>query len=119
MNTRSIGSRKEEAAAEYIIKHGGRIEDRNFRSRMGEIDIVARDAGAVCFVEVKYRKNAAKGYPAEAVGIRKQMTICRTADYYRMKKHLPDNISYRFDVISIIGERIIWYKNAFPYIPYS
>ena len=117
MNTRSVGTRKEDAAAEYIIKHGGRIRDRNFRSRMGEIDIIADDEGAICFVEVKFRSSAAKGHPAEAVGAKKQFTICRTADYYRMKHHLPDDISYRFDVISMTGDDITWYKNAFEYIP--
>ncbi len=117
MNTRSVGSRKEEAAAEYITKQGGRIIERNFRSRMGEIDIVAEDEGAICFVEVKYRRSAAKGYPTEAVGIKKQLTISRTSDYYRMKHHLSENMSYRFDVISITGEDITWYKNAFQYIP--
>ncbi|MBQ7583024.1 MAG: YraN family protein [Lachnospiraceae bacterium] len=117
MNTRSTGSRKEAAAAEYIIEHGGRIRERNFRSRMGEIDIVAHDEGAICFVEVKYRRNSAAGHPAEAVGIKKQLTICRTADYYRMKHHLSENIPYRFDVISITGDEITWYKNAFQYIP--
>ena len=117
MNTRSIGTKKEDAAAEYITRNGGRVTDRNFRSRMGEIDIVARDEGAVCFIEVKYRKTDAKGHPAEAVGARKQFTICRTADYYRMTHGLPEDIPYRFDVISITGAEITWYKNAFMYIP--
>ena len=117
MNTRSVGSRKEETAAGYIQKQGGSIIERNFRSRMGEIDIVARDHGAICFVEGKYRRSTAKGHPTEAVGIKKQLTICRTADYYRMKHRLSENLSYRFDVIAITGEEIIWYKNAFQYIP--
>ena len=116
MNTRSIGTKKEDAAARYIQENGGRVTDRNFRSRMGEIDIVARDEGAVCFIEVKYRKTGAKGHPAEAVDSRKQYTICRTADYYRMVRHLPEDIPYRFDVISIMGDEITWYKNAFMYI---
>ncbi len=117
MNTRGIGSGKEDVAADYIRSNGGRITDRNFRSRMGEIDIVARDEDTVCFVEVKYRKSSAGGHPAEAVGPKKQFTICRTADYYRMKHHLPEDIPYRFDVIGIIGNEITWYKNAFEYIP--
>ena len=50
MNTRGIGSGKEDVAADYIRSNGGRITDRNFRSRMGEIDIVARDEDTVCFV---------------------------------------------------------------------
>jgi putative endonuclease len=84
---------------------------------MGEIDIIASDEGAICFVEVKYRKSSKAGYPAEAVNSKKQYTISRTADHYRMKNHLSENIQYRFDVISMIGDEITWYKNAFQYIP--
>ncbi|MBQ9359429.1 MAG: YraN family protein [Lachnospiraceae bacterium] len=116
MNTRKVGTEKEDRAAVFIESHGGRVTERNFRSRMGEIDLIARDSGSICFIEVKYRKNAANGHPAEAVGTKKQFTISRVADYYRMKKHLPDDIPYRFDVIGIIGDEITWYKNAFQYI---
>ena len=116
MNTRKVGTEKEDRAAAFIESHGGQVTERNFRSRMGEIDLIARDGEAVCFIEVKYRKNAAAGYPAEAVGAKKQFTICRVADFYRMKKQLPDDIPYRFDVIGIIGNEIKWYKNAFQYV---
>ena len=117
MNTRSVGTQKEDAAAEYIEDHGGKIKCRNFRSRMGEIDIIAADEDTICFVEVKYRKSSRAGHPAEAVNARKQFIISRTADYYRMKHALPEDIPYRFDVISMIGDEISWYKNAFQYIP--
>ncbi|MCR5773863.1 MAG: YraN family protein [Lachnospiraceae bacterium] len=116
MNKRKIGSRKEELAASYIEAHGGRVIDRNYRSRMGEIDLIANDDGTTCFIEVKYRSDIRKGYPAEAVDGRKQFTICRTSDHYRMKKGLSEDIPYRFDVISIVGSEITWYKNAFQYI---
>lgn len=43
----------------------------NYRNRKGEIDIVARDGDYLCFVEVKYRKDAAAGDPLEAVGLAK------------------------------------------------
>ncbi len=119
MDTRKVGRVKEDAASEFLLRQGAGILFRNFRSRMGEIDIIASDHGTLCFIEVKYRKSVKKGYPAEAVGVRKQVTICRTADYYRMKMSLPEDLSYRFDVISIMGEEITWYKNAFSYIPYS
>lgn len=116
MNKRQVGSEKEDRAVSYIRSEGAVVIERNFRSRMGEIDLIARDHGTICFIEVKYRKSIAKGHPTEAVGAKKQFTICRTADYYRMVKHLPDDIAYRFDVISMIGDDIYWYKNAFSYI---
>ena len=83
---------------------------------MGEIDLVADDEGAVCFIEVKYRSSFSRGYPGEAVGKKKQFTICRVSDYYRMKHHMPEDIPYRFDVISIAKDEIIWHKNAFEYL---
>ncbi len=116
MNRRGIGDKYEEMAAGYIRAHGARILERNYRSRMGEIDIIANDAGTICFVEVKYRKDGASGDPTEAVGERKQFTICRVADHYRMVRRLPEDIPYRFDVAAIKGEEIYWYKNAFSYI---
>lgn len=118
MDTRKVGRAKEEAAAGFLKEQGAKILFRNFRSRMGEIDIIASDHGICCFIEVKYRRSVSKGYPAEAVGIRKQMTICRVADYYRMKMALPEDMAYRFDVISITGADIVWHKDAFSYIPY-
>ncbi|MBQ9607187.1 MAG: YraN family protein [Lachnospiraceae bacterium] len=116
MNTRKLGTEKEDRAAAYIESHGGKVTERNFRSRMGEIDLIARDSGTICFIEVKYRSGEAKGHPLEAVGTKKQFTICRVSDYYRMKHHLPEDIPYRFDVVSIIGNEITWHKNAFQYI---
>ncbi|MBQ5535034.1 MAG: YraN family protein, partial [Lachnospiraceae bacterium] len=91
MNRRKTGSVYEDKAADLIVREGGRILDRNYRNRMGEVDIVADDAGTICFVEVKYRKNDSRGTPAEAVGIRKQFTICRVADHYRMAKRLSED----------------------------
>ncbi len=117
MNKRKTGSEKEDRAAAYIISSGGRIIERNYSTRMGEIDLIAHDAGAICFIEVKYRKTVRAGYPAEAVDQRKQFKICRVSDHFRMMKRLRDDIPYRFDVVSIIGDEITWYKNAFEYIP--
>ena len=116
MNRRKLGGEKENRAAAFIEGQGGRIIERNFRSRMGEIDLIARDEGAVCFIEVKYRSSFSRGYPGVAVGKKKQFTICRVSDYYRMKHHMPEDIPYRFDVISITKDEIIWHKNAFEYL---
>ena len=115
-NKRALGAAYEQKAADYLAKRGVTILERNFRSRGGEIDIVAKDGNAVIFVEVKYRQDLAAGHPAEAVTYSKQRTICRTADFYRMKNGLSEDRPYRFDVIAILGDQIIWYRNAFEYI---
>lgn len=124
MNKREIGANKEEMACRYLERAGLKILDRNFRSRFGEIDIVALDkdmdtqhpASVIVFVEVKYRKNTASGNPWEAVYYKKQRTICKVADYYRIKHGGLKGYCFRFDVISILADEITWYKNAFEYI---
>ena len=114
-NTRAEGNKGEDEACTFLEGNGCRILERNFRSRRGEIDIIAEDEGTMVFVEVKYRKSTGSGQPYEAVTGSKQRTICHTADFYRMKKGLYENRPYRFDVISILGEKITWYRNAFEY----
>ena len=61
-----MGSRYEKEAADYLRRQGYEILVMNYRNRKGEIDIVARDGDYLCFVEVKYRKDAAAGDPLEA-----------------------------------------------------
>ncbi len=116
-DTRKKGNDGEDTACRFLEDKGCRIIERNFRSRRGEIDIVLDDAGTTVFTEVKYRSGISSGRPYEAVTRSKQITICRTADYYIMKKGLPEEIPYRFDVVSILENDVTWFKNAFEYIP--
>lgn len=116
MNTRASGTEYENIAADYLSNNGYTIIDRNFRCKIGEIDIIARDGSYLVFVEVKYRKSSEKGDPTLAVDYRKQRKISRTADYYLMKNKLNADTSVRFDVVSILGSDICLYKNAFQYI---
>ena len=66
-NRRQIGTEEEALAAEFLEGRGYRIVERNFRCRLGEIDLIARDGSVLVFIEVKYRKTGAYGDPAEAV----------------------------------------------------
>lgn len=116
MNTRKKGAAYEQAAIEYLQSQGMTIVEHNYRSRKGEIDIIGRDGEYTVFVEVKYRRDACKGDPAEAVNYSKQRTICKVADYYRMMHHMGDFTPVRYDVIAICGEDITWYQNAFAHI---
>ena len=112
MNKRSVGSGKEKLAAAYLIEQGVRITDYNFRVRQGEIDLIGYDGDTLVFFEVKYRKSASYGLPQEAVGFKKQQQILKVASFYTNFKKLGD-VSFRFDVIAILGEEIEWIKNAF------
>lgn len=112
-NKRSVGAQKEEMAAAYLRERGYVILEQNFRCRTGEIDIIAREKGYLAFVEVKYRKDSAKGYPEEAVDFHKMQKITRTAQFYMLIKHIPEDTSCRFDVITILDQDITLIQNAF------
>lgn len=114
-NKRSLGTRWETQAAEYLKEQGMEIKQRNYRCRQGEIDIVGVHEGYLVFVEVKYRKNTEKGYASQAVDYRKQCRICKVADYYRCVHKLGNQIRVRYDVVAIQGEEIQWIRNAFPH----
>ena len=111
-NRRSIGSRYEKLAADYLSSLGYDILVMNFHSRLGEIDIIGMEGGILCFIEVKYRKDLSGGFPGEAVTFTKQMKIIRTSDYFMMINKLT-GVNRRYDVVEILGDRIRLTRNAF------
>ena len=111
-NHRKTGTRYERIAGEYIKSKGYEILEYNYRSRTGEIDIIARDGEYLVFCEVKYRFDSRKGSPLEAVGVRKQKTIFRCAMCYLTERRIGD-VPCRFDVIGIEGGKVTHIKNAF------
>jgi ribonuclease HII len=115
-NYRELGTEEENAAAEYLRGQGIHILEHSFRTDRGEIDLIGRDGeGTLIFFEVKYRSNKKFGDPAEAVTSSKQMTICRTSDYYRHIHGIGDEAKIRFDVAAVDENGVRWIKNAFPY----
>lgn len=115
-NRRQLGNEYERRAEEYLRQKGYRIRCRNYRCRLGEIDLIGEEDGYLVFVEVKYRSDERKGAPQEAVDIRKQRKICRVADYYRMTHGCGDGVACRFDVVAILGEDVKLLRNAFSYM---
>ena len=115
MNKRSLGKEKENLAANFLMHQGVKILERNFSCNVGEVDLIGWDRGYLVFVEVKYRKNTNAGYPQESVSKYKRRKICLVSNYYKMQKHYGDNVPVRYDVVSILGERIRWDKDAFDY----
>lgn len=95
-----LGSKGEKTANRYLRLHGFRIIETNFRSRYGEIDIIAREKDTVVFVEVKTRKTDDLGYPEESVNYHKRNKIIQSAKYY-LHKHKITNTNIRFDIIAI------------------
>lgn len=112
-NKRKIGSIKEHLAAEYLKTKGYEIIEMNFYSQSGEIDIIAKDADYLVFVEVKYRKDRKLGTAVEAVNYYKQRSIIRTARYYLYKNGYREDVKCRFDVVAIQGTEVSLISNAF------
>ncbi len=101
MNKRQIiGGLGEEKAVEYLLKNGCEIIDRNFRTRYGEVDIIAREGEEIVFVEVRSRSCASFGIPEESITFRKQLKIKNMARYYLAIKNL-NGANCRFDVVAI------------------
>jgi len=115
-NNRIVGAQKEEKAVDFLIQNNIVILERNFRTRFGEIDIIGLDNDTYVFFEVKYRTCSSKGFAAEAVNVKKQKTICRVSDYFRLINNLNEFTPCRFDVIAIDNNKTEWIKNAFDYI---
>lgn len=112
-NKRKIGGTNEQRAKEYLESIGYQIIECNYFTRVGEIDIVAKEDNYLVFVEVKSRSNLGKGYPEEAVQIRKMKSMIKTANYYLLRHGLSFDTPCRFDVVSILEDNITVYKDAF------
>ena len=95
-----LGNRGERLAAGYLRKQGYQILFRNYRSRWGEIDLVARDGDCLVFVEVKTRRTDRAGVPAEAVTPAKQAQLTRLALAF-LKRYRRLEQAARFDVVAI------------------
>lgn len=113
MNKRRIGSEKELLASEYLQQQGYEILEQNYYTRSGEIDLIAKEAGYLVFLEVKYRKTTANGYPEEAVTYQKQQRLIRAARYYMLTHGFGEYTPCRFDVVAITGAQIRLIRNAF------
>lgn len=99
-----LGARGEALAALHVADSGMEVIDRNWRSRYGELDIVAKDGDTMVFVEVKTRSGIGYGTPAEAVTYAKQTRIRGLALRWLSLQQGPW-VQIRFDVIAIVVGR--------------
>lgn len=113
MNKREIGATYEKKAVDLLLKKGYDVLETNYRNRMGEIDIIAKDGAYICFIEVKFRTNDAFGSPLEAVDRKKQKQIRKVAIHYLMCHGGNEWTPCRFDVIAYQGEDVTHLENAF------
>lgn len=113
---RKAGNIGEDAVCGFLVRHGYEIIKRNFTVRGGEIDIIAEKADIIAFVEVKTRTIGSMTSAEEAVDLRKQRLIIRTAQAYLQNVAQP--LQCRFDVASVETEggkvkKLRYYVNAF------
>jgi putative endonuclease len=96
----ALGRAGEDVACDTLRRLGYSIVERRFRTRRGEIDIIARDGPILVFVEVKGRDETCAGAPAEAVTSQKRRRLMHVALEYLAKCRLHD-IRCRFDVVAV------------------
>ena len=101
INKQEIGKIGENIVCKYLEKNNYKIICKNYRTKIGEIDIIAQDiTKKIVFIEVKTRQNLNYGYPIEAINKQKLMHIYRTATLYILLNNLEkENI--RFDAVEV------------------
>ena len=111
-NTKVYGTAGEFKAKQFLQQKKYIVLAMNYRTKMGEIDLIMKDKDTIVFVEVKARNTLAFGYPRESVTPQKQRKIQQIAQLYLMKtKNI--NKPIRFDVVEILGDNITHIENAF------
>ena len=114
-----LGRKGESIAAQILQERGMELLCRNYRAGHGEIDLVFREEGVLCFVEVKTRHRQRMGRPIDAVNAQKRLTLLSTARYYLRDIGKPP-VKCRFDVVEVVFEKsklwkILHWKNVFSF----
>ena len=121
MDRIGIGSAAENAAEIFLRQKGCKTLQRNFRCRMGEIDLVVRDGDCLVFAEVRFRRPGQHGNGAESITHAKRQKLIRSAGYYLSTKKISSHQVCRFDVLSVSQSKaagnqqydIDWIRSAF------
>ncbi len=116
---RKVGNQAEEIALNYLSKHNLQLIEKNYLTKLGEIDLIMLDVEkqVLVFVEVRYRASTSFGSAAETVTNTKQIKIIRTAKQYLQQHTQYQDFICRFDVVGIESDlkypKISWIKDAF------
>lgn len=117
MDRQKIGTDAERHAERFLRAQGLHPITRNFRCRLGEIDLIMRDGNTLVFIEVRLRKHRTFGHAAETVTWHKQQKLLRAAQHYLLQRSSQPLPECRFDVIAFDGKEALaaplWYKDAF------
>ncbi len=96
-----LGKKGEDAAVSFLKDNGYKILLKNYKNKLGEIDIIASDKDTICFIEVKTRRSDRFGLPVEAISAFKQRQISKVALLFLKERKLLDKKA-RFDVVSVL-----------------
>jgi len=110
-----LGYKGEDQARDYLLSQGLRLRARNYRCRLGEIDLIMQDGEYLVFIEVRARSSSVYGNAVESITVHKRQKLLKTAALYLLSNKLQDKWACRFDVLSLDGvpPQIRWIKNAF------
>src|SRR5688572_17697175 len=101
---RRKGGRFEELALEWLQARNLRLVQRNYRCKLGEIDLIMRECDVLVFVEVRFRGASSRAAPAETVDFRKQRKLLLTARHFLLCNEQFAQLPCRFDVLGISSE---------------
>lgn len=111
---KTSGEEAEARAEAFLVQNGLVKLERNYRCKLGEIDLIMQHGDTLVFIEVRLRSHQAFANAAESVTIRKQQKIIRTAQHYLQQHKLTDKANCRFDVIAFgRSGNPDWIKDAF------
>ena len=115
IDRQQLGLQAEQRATLHLQQHGFEIVARNFRCRMGELDIVARRGPLLIIAEVRLRSGAAYGGAAASITRSKRIRILRTARYLLACRPLLATLTVRFDTLLLDGPNgpLEWIEDAF------
>lgn len=112
----SLGARGEMVAWGWLVRAGFKVLEKNYRCKIGEIDVIAQKKGRLFFIEVKTRNSTDYGRPEEAVGLIKQKKLIRLAEWFR-KERRWERRPASFAVLAILWNQgdpeVRFIENAF------
>ena len=111
MHNKELGALGEKKAQSYLKRLGWKILETNYKTRFGEVDIIAQKKDVIAFVEVKTRLTDEYGTPSQAVNYERQRRYINAARYYFAGRQI--NCTVRFDVIEILRDELNHIENAF------
>ena len=117
-NPGRVGQAAESKALRFLKRRGLKLVERNFRDRLGEIDLVMQDGDCLVFVEVRMRTATQFGSAIESVGSFKQARLVHAAKRFLQLRRVGGEVACRFDVVGIDRqatgkEHIDWRRDAF------